>query len=214
MKHVYLFSGLGADKRVFQYLDLSGYNITYIEWIKHHEHDTIEQYAKRLTDQITSEKPILIGVSFGGMMALEVAKFMGTEKIILISSAKNRNEIPSYFHSSGKTTLLEIIPNRFMVQPTLIHYWLFGAISRHDKKLLDAIIRDTDPRFLKWALKKIATWHNRTIHANLRHIHGSTDRILPHRFISCDATIEGGGHLMIVNRSEDVSRWVRAILES
>jgi hypothetical protein len=77
IKNLYLFSGLGADKRIFQRLDLSGYAVNYIEWILPLEGETIEQYASRLLCQITAPNPTLIGLSFGGIMAIEVAKLMG-----------------------------------------------------------------------------------------------------------------------------------------
>jgi hypothetical protein len=94
MKHIYLISGLGADERVFKHLDLSGYKATYIQWLKPEKHESITSYAERLCGQITTTKPILIGLSFGGIMAVEIAKCIDTEKIILISSIKTRKEIP------------------------------------------------------------------------------------------------------------------------
>ncbi|TAE48933.1 MAG: alpha/beta hydrolase, partial [Bacteroidetes bacterium] len=94
MKELIIFSGLGADERVFQRLDFSGFRTTYIKWIAPGHRETIEDYAKRLLGQIRAAKPIFIGLSFGGMMAMEVAKHMETEKVIVISSAKIYTEIP------------------------------------------------------------------------------------------------------------------------
>lgn len=212
MKHVYLFSGLGADQRVFQFLDLSGFSITCIEWIAHAENETIAQYAKRITNQITTANPILIGVSFGGMMAVEVAKLIPTEKILVISSAKTRKELPDYFQATGKPTLLRIIPDWLLIQPNPVNHWLFGTESGRDKKLLNEILRDTNPRFLRWALTAIATWQNDHLHPNLKHIHGKKDKILPHRYVCCDFTVEDGGHFMIVNRADEVNALVREML--
>ena len=93
MKNVYIFSGLGADKRVFQKMDFSEYNATFVEWILPNRTENIESYSKKLTEQIKHEKPILIGLSFGGIIATEIAKIIETEKIILIDSAKNKTEI-------------------------------------------------------------------------------------------------------------------------
>lgn len=50
-------------------------------------------YAKRLSLQITDEQPILIGLSFGGMMAMELAKIIKVQKIVLLASAKSANEL-------------------------------------------------------------------------------------------------------------------------
>ncbi|MCU0467110.1 MAG: hypothetical protein MUF58_00795 [Arcicella sp.] len=37
MKPIYLFSGLGADKRVFEELDFFEYDPTFIQWIQSFE---------------------------------------------------------------------------------------------------------------------------------------------------------------------------------
>jgi pimeloyl-ACP methyl ester carboxylesterase len=105
MKKIYLFPGLGADERVFVNLDLSGFEPVFIQWIQPLKNETIEAYALRLTEQIPDENPSLIGVSFGGMIAVEVAKHIPAEKVILISSAKNGNEIPGYYPLAGKLQL-------------------------------------------------------------------------------------------------------------
>ncbi|WP_221394889.1 hypothetical protein [Dyadobacter sp. NIV53] len=87
-KEIYIFSGLGADERVFQRLDFSESSAIFIKWIIPLNNETIEHYATRLLDQIHTTQPVLIGLSFGGIMAVEVAKQIDTEKIILIASAK------------------------------------------------------------------------------------------------------------------------------
>ena len=73
-KELYIFSGLGADERVFQRLDFPGFSTTFIKWIVPQDKETIENYATRLLDQITTTNPTLIGLSFGGLIAVEVAK--------------------------------------------------------------------------------------------------------------------------------------------
>ncbi len=100
-KRLYILSGLGADEQVFQRLDFSGFATTFIKWKTPHENESIEQYAKRLLDQITTIKPTIIGLSFGGIIAIEIAKQIETEKVILISSAKTKFEIPFYFRFIG-----------------------------------------------------------------------------------------------------------------
>ena len=84
-KELYIFSGLGADERVFQRLDFSDFSTTFVKWIIPQDNETIEHYTTRLLDQITTTKPILIGLSFGGIIAVEVAKQIDTEQVILIA---------------------------------------------------------------------------------------------------------------------------------
>lgn len=211
-KIIYIFSGLGADERAFQQMDLSGLSKTFIKWVLPFDKETIENYATRLLEQIKTTRPILIGLSFGGMMAIEVAKQIETEKIILISSAKTKNEIPPYFRWAGKVGFNKLMPAKFLTRSNFITEWLFGATTAIDKQLLKAILSDTDPVFLKWAIERIAKWKNETLFENLKHIHGTADKILPFRFVTCDYEIKKGGHFMTVNKATEVAKLVRAIL--
>jgi pimeloyl-ACP methyl ester carboxylesterase len=213
-KQLYILSGLGADERVFQHLDFSGHQPTFIKWIDPNINETIGQYATRLSAQITSLNPILIGLSFGGIMAIEIAKQIGTEKVILISSAKTRNEIPFYYHFAGLLRIHRLLPPALLRNSGLVTNWFFGATSKIEKQLLKQILQDTEPTFLKWAINQIVCWTNQTTQANVLHIHGTRDRILPFRYVNCDQKIKGGGHLMILNKSEEINTLLRNLLQT
>lgn len=169
------------------------------------EHESIENYATRLLLQINSEKPILIGLSFGGMMAVEVSKQIETEKIILISSAKTKNEIPFYYRLAGKTQIHKLLPTVLLKKSNFLTNWLFGANSTTEKQLLKQILKDTDSKFLKWAIHKIVNWSNTTQNENIFHIHGTKDKILPLRFVKCNRKVIDGGHLMTLNKAEELN---------
>jgi pimeloyl-ACP methyl ester carboxylesterase len=208
-KELYVFSGLGADERVFQRLDFSGFSTTFIKWIVPQDKETIEQYATRLLDQITTKKPTLIGLSFGGLIAVEVAKQIDTEKVILIASAKTKNEIPFYYRLAGQLKIHRLLPTRLLKSSNFITNWFFGTTSTFDKQLLKQILVDTDSAFLKWAIDKVIRWANQTQTKNLFHIHGTSDKILPLIFIKCNSTIKNGGHLMTLNKADELNNILR-----
>ena len=210
MQHIYIFSGLGADERVFKYLDFRGYDTTFIQWIAPLENETLEIYAGRISEKINTPNPILIGLSFGGMIAVEIGKIIQTKKIILIASAKGRKEIPWYFKLSNTSKIA--VPTKLMTQSNFVTNWLFGVHSEQDNKLLAAILHDTDPAFMKWAIGQIATWKNKVIPDNITHIHGTADRILPIRFVQPDIIVQGGGHLMTVNKASEINGILKSIL--
>ena len=209
MKNVYIFSGLGADKRVFQSMDFSYCNAHFVEWIMPITNENIESYANRLISQIKHDYPVLIGLSFGGIMAVEVAKRIETKKVILIASAKNQYEIPWYYRMSGKFNLHKLIPARLMKTPNVFSYWFFGIENRTDKKVLKEILKDTDSTFLKWAINKIVQWKNEIEPKNVFHIHGTSDRILPIKYVKFDIKVNKGGHFMTLNKAEELSEIVR-----
>jgi len=211
-KQLYIFSGLGADERAFQNLDFSGYAVTYIKWIQPQKSEPIENYAKRILDQIKTARPLLIGLSFGGLVAVEISKLIETEKTILISSMKTKSEIPFYYRLAGKFRIHKLLPTGLLKKSNFITNWFFGAQTRFDKQLLKQILMDTDSVFLTWAIDKIVSWKNIEKIQNLVHIHGERDRILPLKFINYDLSIEKGGHLMALNKSKELSGFLRQII--
>lgn len=210
MREVYLLSGLGADKRVFDFIDFSGFKISHVDWVEPLDKETIESYANRLLPQIKASKPILLGVSFGGMVTVELAKQIETEKVILVSSAKTKFEIPIFFRLVGQLGLNKIVPTKCLKAVNDLTYWLFGAKTKTERDLLKSIILETDDRFLEWAIDKIVNWRNTATVTNLTHIHGTNDKILP--LVTADYKVINGGHLMVVSKGDELSGVLRKIL--
>ena len=210
--HIYIFSGLGADERVFQKLDFTGLTITFIHWTIPQENETIEDYATRLLSQIKTTKPTLVGLSFGGIMAVEVAKQIDTEKVILIASAKTKTEIPFYYRLAGQLKIHRLLPTKLLKKSNFISNWFFGVSSSFDKELLKTILKETNTTFLTWAIDKILGWTNQTELKNLKHIHGTADRILPIRFINCDFKVNNGGHFMTLNKAIELTKLIRELV--
>jgi hypothetical protein len=210
----YLLSGLGADGTVFQYLDFEVVEVEYMEWLPPLPKETLPAYAKRMTQKITTPHPILVGLSFGGMVAMEIAKQIPVKKVILISSAKERKELPWFYRFSAKLKLQKILLYTLIKRTNGFTYWLFGATSAHEKALLKEIFRKTPTTFLKWAINAILTWKNTEIYTHILHIHGDKDRILPYKNVKDTLFITGGGHSMIVNKAHEITPLINKFLNN
>lgn len=209
---IYVLSGLGVDERAFKNLNWNDLPIHHVEWITPEKEETLKNYARRISSIITCPDPILIGLSFGGMLAVEIAKYMPVKKCILISSSKSRKEIPIRLKLMRRLGITKILPGSVMKKPNFVLEHLFGAKTEKEKSFLKEILADTNPYFLKWALNAITQWKNTTIPNNIISIHGEDDKILPIKNIKVDYTIKGGGHIMIVNKAKEIERVIRAIL--
>jgi hypothetical protein len=213
MKHIYCISGLGADERVFSKLQFPQHEIHFIKWIIPEKNESIESYAKRLIPQIHHPKPVLIGLSFGGIMCIEISRHIQTDFIIIISSIKTNDELPLWMKLAGKLRLNRLFPMRSFKLIEPLEDYNLGVKTKEEKQMVHDYRKNIDTRYSNWAINAIVNWKNKTVPENIYHIHGDMDRIFSIKKIRPDHTIHKGGHLMIMNKSDEVNACVNSILQ-
>ena len=156
---LYSISGLGADERVFQYLKLD-HELIPIPWLTPEISEPIEVYAKRMAEKInTAEEFGILGVSYGGLIAVEMSKILKPKVTILISSAETKEGLRGVYKLMGKTSLATLIPSKLFDIPRGIAKFLFGT---EETELLNNILDGTDNAFTKWAVNELINWKNET----------------------------------------------------
>ena len=212
MQKVYFIPGLGADQRSFGFLDLSFCYAHFIHWLTPSPGETLGSYAEKLFASVADEKAVIVGVSLGGMLAVEMAKKHPDTKVIIIASAKTRSEIPRYlrfwqhlpvynFHSQ-KT-------KKFTGQFVLS---ILGAKGIEQKKAQQQIMKGSDPLFTRWAMHAVLKWNNTVVPENVIHIHGTNDKVLPHYFVRANHIIKNGEHVMIMDKAEEISALLKKLI--
>lgn len=181
--NLYFISGLGADRRAFEKLKLPPqFMLHYLDWITHQKGETLNDYAKRLAASINTKEPFsIIGLSMGGMIASAMTQFLQPYKTILISSVGCREEFPPLFKLARLTQLHHLMPISLLRKPNVMAYWLFGAKTKNERRLMHHIISSADAHFIKWGIGAILSWNYRVRPKELYHIHGDKDKILPLR---------------------------------
>ncbi|MFT6966836.1 MAG: pimeloyl-ACP methyl ester carboxylesterase [Marivirga sp.] len=203
---VYGIGGLGVDERVFSALNLD-FELIALNWIDPQSKESTNSYANRLAEQIDQKASFaIIGVSFGGMIAIELSKILNPEKIILISSATSEQDILLAFRLFGKTGIIHLVPDFLIKPPQFLVNYFFGISDDSHKKALKQILADTDLQFLRWAANKIMKWDNSELPSNLVRIHGSADRLLNYQKKDKVTVIPTAGHFMIMNRADELSK--------
>jgi pimeloyl-ACP methyl ester carboxylesterase len=205
--NLYFISGLGADKRVFQKLILPDiFTIHHIVWEPVSANDSMDTYCRTLSKQIDQSKPfILIGLSFGGVVAIRMSKMMAPIQTVIISSFCFRSELPKFYVFLAKTKIYRLLPSTFLLRPNKFVFRLFGANEPMKRKMLISILEDTDPVFFRWAVKQLFTINNDWKPESFLHIHGTTDKILPIHPNMKAIEVQGGEHLMVYSKAEEVS---------
>jgi pimeloyl-ACP methyl ester carboxylesterase len=206
---------LGADKRIFSKLKLNAkINIIHIDWIAPNKNESLATYAQRLSKVIDITQTFaLIGVSFGGMIAVEMAKILKPITTVIISSTMFGAQLPALYRFAGKLRLLKLIPAQLLKSSNrLTQNYYFGTRTSSEKTLLSEIIKDTDPYFLKWAIGSILSWKNEIRPERIYHIHGTNDKILYAKTARPDFVIENGTHFMVYQNAEEISDIIDKLL--
>ncbi len=231
MNHIYCISGLGADKRIFQKLDLRATELHFIEWELPAPGDTMRTYALKLARQINHSTVILIGVSFGGMLASEIERCYqeqknGTiskpgsmlapglviEKTILISSCKSPVEFPSLLRLAAATKIYKAVPYQFILRNNRLNRFVFDPKSKNEELMLKRLmLSENDLHLIKKSIQIILSWKAGSP-GNIVHIHGSADRLLTPQKVKPDYWIKGGDHFMVWNKAAEISAIINQLL--
>lgn len=212
MKNIYCISGFGGDERVFSNLNFGENKVHFIPWLLPEKKESIGDYARRMREKIVHDNPVLLGLSFGGMMCIEIAKFIKTKKVILISSIKTLHEVPLWMKVAGKTQLHKIFPLRSFRLLEPVQNYNLGVESPSELKLVREYRKNIAQEYTDWAVNEILNWKNTWQPENLFHIHGSKDHMFPIRNIKTRHVVPGAGHFMIMNRAEKVNEILGKIL--
>jgi pimeloyl-ACP methyl ester carboxylesterase len=199
---------LGADEKMFEFLNLASVvRIKHLKWIEPNENEDITHYAKRMSGEIEKGFPFfLIGLSFGGIVAIEINKLFPAKKVIIISSITSKEELPSTLNIAKKLHLHNISPTAFLRYPNPVTYWFFGIKTLRERSLLKSYLNNMTVNYLKWSTNVILNWENKERPKNVFHIHGSNDRIFTINKIKADVVIPKAGHFMIHNEAEKISK--------
>jgi hypothetical protein len=207
-KHLYFVPGLAANPSIFDFINLpeDQYELHFLEWlIPVKQTESIEDYAKRMCQNINHDDFILIGVSFGGVMVQEMKKICQPKKTILISSIKSKNEMPVSMRFSQKTKAHKLIPTKAFSKIEKYEKFAFGNMLKGKVKLYKKYLSMNDELYIPWAIDTIVNWRQDTPCKDIIHIHGTKDYVFPIENINNCIKITGGTHAMILNRAKEIS---------
>lgn len=197
---VYFMPGLAASSKIFERIELpeTVFEVCLLEWEIPLENETLSEYAKRIAQKITHSNPVLIGVSFGGILVQEIAIHIETRKIIIISSVKSNIEFPRRMKIAKNTKAYKLIPTSLLLNIENLAKFSFGSKINSRIKLYEKFLSVRDIRYLDWAVEQIILWERTVIDEKVIHIHGDDDDVFPIKYIQNCIVVKGGTHIMIL----------------
>lgn len=209
---VYFMPGLAASSAIFERITLpeSQFEMIFLEWEIPLNNESLSDYSKRISQKIVHEHSILIGVSFGGILVQEMAKYVNAKKVIIISSVKSNLEFPTRMKVAKITKTYKLIPTTLISHIESLLVLPFGQKINERLKLYKKFLCVRDKRYLDWALEKIVLWDRTIADATVMHIHGDQDDVFPIENIANCIVVKGGTHAMILTKY----RWFNENLPS
>lgn len=209
--HVYCMPGLAAKSTIFEKIELpeERFRIHWLDWLLPKKREPLKDYAARMCEEIKHKDPVLIGVSFGGVVVQEMSKMMNTRGVIIISSVKCENELPRRMRFARRSGLFRFLPTSLARHINFFEKIVVGEFAKKRIELYKKYMSVTDTLYLDWAIKNMVCWDQPKPLPGIVHIHGDKDVIFPYKYIKGCITVPGGTHVMIVNRF----RWFNENLE-
>ncbi len=200
--HVYFVPGLAAGKEIFENIKLPEelFKVHFVEWKIPERKESIENYAQRMASEVKEENAVLIGVSFGGVMVQEMSAFLNLRKLIVISSVKSKHELPVRMILARKTLAYKLVPTKMILSADDLSKFAIGKKTKKRLQLYQQFLSVRNENYLDWAIENMTCWNREQADEQVIHIHGDKDFVFPIDKIKNCIVIEGGTHIMILNR--------------
>lgn len=211
---VYCMPGLAASSLIFERIILSEslFEMHLLDWELPIGDESLPNYAKRMAQKITEPNPVLIGVSFGGILVQEMAAFLNPLKVIIISSVKTNLEFPRRMKIAKTTKAYKLIPTSIFSNMEKLSAFSFGKLIAQRFKLYERYLSVREVYYLDWAIESILLWDRTQADPNVIHIHGDADEVFPMQYIKDCIVLKGGTHVMILSKYKWLNENLPAII--
>ena len=202
--HVYFMPGMAANPSIFKNIQLPGdiFETHLLEWFVPEKNMSLTAYAQKMNKFIKHESPVLIGVSFGGMLIQEMARHTPVKKVIIVSSVKYGSELPKRMIFAKYTNLHKLLPTGLVTNVELLAKYAFGEKVTKRLALYEEYLSIRDKRYIDWSIDQIVNWKQLDCPACLVHIHGEKDAVFPIGNIKDCIVVKNGSHTMIIHRAK------------
>jgi pimeloyl-ACP methyl ester carboxylesterase len=194
--------GLAASSAIFERIQLPSetFQMHLLEWKIPLENESLISYAQRMAIEVTHDRAVLIGVSFGGVLVQEMAAFLKVRKLIIISSVKTNLEIPMAMRIVKSTKAYKLVPTGLLQNIEVLNKFSFSSVIQHRLKLYEKYMSMRNKVYLEWAIEQMLMWDRIKPDAEVVHIHGDADEVFPLKNIRNCIVIKGGTHIMILSK--------------
>lgn len=194
-----LLPGLGTDERLFALQKLQFPQLIVPPWLTPERRESLPDFAARMAASLPVTGPCIVGgVSFGGLVALEMTRHLQARGCVLISSLRGPRELPIWARIAAPGAWL--LPRRadwWISRSGRLMLWTCGPILPRRLRDFCVHLSKTEAPLLPWACRAVVSWKTAADWpCPIAQLHGSADPIFPRWRVQADAVVDRGGHLL------------------
>jgi pimeloyl-ACP methyl ester carboxylesterase len=205
---IYLLPGMTSDYPVYSRLTPLLQNARIVDFIDPKINESLTSYARRMAEQFP---PLcyIAGVSFGGILALEISRIVQPAGCILIASVTGPDELPPWFRvwrrlgGRNCSSILNIIGNAAAIVPKSI---------RTSSTIRATKLSGVAGAWHRWATSAVLDWNPDPlpISSPLLHIHGDADSTFPIRYTKPNVVVANGRHSLPISHPVETANAIHA----
>lgn len=210
----YAIPGLGVTGEVFGRLK-EHLSIHVVEWLMPRQSETLEGYALRMAALIPEDAQVLIGYSFGGVVAQEIARQRSGLQLVLINTLVSADEKPLWLQMMAIIPLYRLARGSWRIKLLPLYGRRYGLKSREDISILQKMFSESPDALRMWSIQVLIDWKGgKSVLNKVLRLHGTRDKVFPlARNTTPCRWIEGGRHFMVWQRAKEVGKEISTVID-
>lgn len=211
----YAIPGLGVTGEVFNRLS-EHLEMQVIDWILPESGESLQRYAGRMANFLPAGPVVLIGYSFGGIVAQEIARQRPELQLVLINTLVSTDEKPLWLRMMSIIPLYRLARGNWRIKLLPLYGRRYGLTNREDISILQKMFSETPGVLRMWSIQALIDWKGNKLSAeNVLRLHGNRDKVFPlTRMMTEGIWIEKGRHFMVWQQAEEIAGEIRHWLRS
>lgn len=206
---IILLPGLNGDARVFGPQAMAFPSMTIGRWIPPTGSEGLADYAKRLARVLDPGRPCVVGgVSFGGIVAMEIARHLQARACVLIASSRDVDGMPAVVRLLRP--IASVIPPPALASAIRCGWASAAPIVPACGRRVARLTTD-EMTFRRWAIQSLITWRGASRpNCPVLQIHGQNDDTFAASRSKADLLIPGAGHMLTLAHAAEVNEFLRS----
>jgi pimeloyl-ACP methyl ester carboxylesterase len=215
-RRLILFSGMGADSRLFRSIRIPEAEIVAPNYTDPREGETLSQYAARMADGLNIQPADVVGgASFGGMVAGEIARQRPVAGLILLGTCVDPARLPPSYRwveRAGRfipDSVLGLRSWRLWVR------WCLAPLTRDAETCLIEMAVTHPTAQIREFGRMVMGWSGiENVSCPMLSIHGNCDRVIPLKCAEANIILKDAGHAFTLTHADQTNSAIRDFLRT